>query len=229
MGRFTGHASEKWGKYVDVRTNMPELLVRQLQRTSPRGTVLLGSVTDAYQPLEERFCITRRLLEALRAAPHLAVSILTKSSLVTRDIDILKQLPHVSVGLTITTLSATAQHRLEPCASAPEARLDALRQLRTAGISTYAFVGPIVPLVTEIGSIVRAVAPVIDELWGEALNLRGADKDALSNALKDLLGEERARESTLLARSASYWDAIEVDFRENAERAHLPQPRFFRH
>lgn len=229
MGRFTGHATEQWGRYVDARTNMPELLVRELAGKTRKGSVLLGSVTDAYQPIEERFQITRRIIEALLAAPDLSVSILTKSSLVTRDIDLLSRLPHVSVGLTVTSLTESVQRRLEPGASSPSERIDALRQLHTAGISTYVFVGPIVPLLTEVGPIIAAVAPFVDEVWGEALNMRGADKEAMSEALRDLLGEERAKHSSALQRSTAYWDATESELREASERAHLPEPRFFRH
>jgi pyruvate-formate lyase-activating enzyme len=67
MKRFTGHAGEKWGSFLDVRVNMPEVLRKEL-RKKHTGTVLFGSVTDAYNPMEKRYEITRKCLEAIAAS-----------------------------------------------------------------------------------------------------------------------------------------------------------------
>ncbi len=100
MKRFTGH-SEPWGDFVDVKANVAHVLRRQLKRVR-EGTLLIGTVTDPYQPLEKRYRLTRDCLSALVPTP-LEVHILTRSPLVVRDTDILRQLSHVEVGLSITT------------------------------------------------------------------------------------------------------------------------------
>ncbi len=95
MKRFTGHG-EKWGAFVDVRVNAAGRLAREVRRARP-GQVLLASVTDAYQPPEEKHRLTRACLEVLVGAGW-PVSIPTKSALVRRDLDLLRQLRPVSDG-----------------------------------------------------------------------------------------------------------------------------------
>jgi DNA repair photolyase len=143
--------SEGWGEYVDVKVNAPEVLERDIRQLNPgeRGTVLLSSVCDPYQPEEARYRLTRRLLAILlnRGFP---VSILTKSGLVTRDIDILKGFGDIEAGLTITGLSEPDSRLLEPRASPHRERISALKRLKEAGIPTYAFIGPILPGLTDL-------------------------------------------------------------------------------
>jgi DNA repair photolyase len=143
LQRFTGH-TEPWGSFVDARVNAAEALERQLGRAKP-GAVMLSSVTDAYQPAEARYRLTRRCLEALlqRGFP---VDILTKSPLVLRDLDLLEGAEGVSVGLTVTTDDDRVRQAFEPGAPSIQARLEALRELRRRGVPTYAFVGPILPM-----------------------------------------------------------------------------------
>ena len=103
MKRFTGH-TEKWGKFIDVKINAPEVLEKELSRSPEKGTVLLGSVTDAYQPIERKYKITRAILEIL-LKHHFPISILTKSDLVVRDIDLLKKLMLMQKRQTILKIS----------------------------------------------------------------------------------------------------------------------------
>jgi len=136
----------KWGEFVDVKTNAPEVLEKELKKVSS-GTIFLSSVTDCYQPLERKYEITRRILEKLKGT-KLSVSILTKSSLVLRDLDLLRQMD-CEVGLTITTLNDSIRKIFEPNASPIEERLNALRQLKDAGIRTYIFFGPMLPYISD--------------------------------------------------------------------------------
>ena len=102
MKRFTGH-KEEWGQFVDARINAPQVLARQLRRAQP-GSVTLGTVTDAYQPLERQYRLTRGCLQALASYERFATTVLTKGALVLRDLDVLQQMVDVEVGFTITTL-----------------------------------------------------------------------------------------------------------------------------
>ena len=130
---------ESWGSYVDVKVNAAERLRAQLRR-SRQGTVLISSVTDPYQPIEAEFGITRSCLLLLTCA-HLHVSILTKSDLVCRDVDVLKDLPAIEVGLTITPPSDALSQLLEEGAPPTSTRLGALAAFGGGWPGTVGFCG----------------------------------------------------------------------------------------
>ncbi|HUW65228.1 MAG TPA: radical SAM protein [Spirochaetia bacterium] len=136
-------SGEKWGSFVEARTNFVERLAAQVRRPK-RGTVLLSSVTDAYQVAEERYGLTARCLTVLGFS-DLRVSILTKSDLVLRDLALLRSLPEAVVGFSITTVDDDLAVLLEPGAPPPSRRLAALRSLARAGIRTWVFVAPVIP------------------------------------------------------------------------------------
>jgi DNA repair photolyase len=146
MQRYSGH-DEPWGSFVDLKVNAPQVLIRQLRRI-PRASLFMSSVTDPYQPPEQRSRITRRILEILAPLSH-SLSIHTKSSLVERDICILREFRDVSVTFTIVTGDEDAVRCIEPRAPTVAERIRALEQLSHAGIATSVFIGPIIPFVTE--------------------------------------------------------------------------------
>jgi len=111
MKRVTSHL-EPWGEFVDVKVNAPEVLRRQLRRAR-KGSILIGTVTDPYQPAEKHYRITRGCLEALLEY-QFSVNILTRSSLLARDIDLFKRFYDISVGLSITTDREDIRRIFEP-------------------------------------------------------------------------------------------------------------------
>jgi DNA repair photolyase len=137
---------------IMVKTNAPELLRAELE--SPRWnpqTLVMSGVTDPYQPIERKLCITRGCLEVLAKFRN-PVAIITKNRLVTRDVDLLRNLAAhdaVAVNISVTSLDSNLQRVLEPRTSSPQARLDAIRQLRSAGIPTGVMVAPIIPGLTD--------------------------------------------------------------------------------
>jgi DNA repair photolyase len=143
-----------------AKSNAPELLRAELSaRNYQPRTIALGANTDAYQPIERERCITRRILEVLSEFNH-PVGIVTKSALVTRDIDILGPMAKkglVKVALSITTLDAKLSRAMEPRAATPMKRLEAIEQLSAAGIPTVVMVAPIIPAVndSEIEAILK--------------------------------------------------------------------------
>jgi DNA repair photolyase len=143
MKRFTGHR-EPWGEFVDVKINAPLVLEKQLKRAQ-KGSILISTVTDPYQPLEKKYGLTRQCLERLLAV-QFPVDILTRSPLVTRDLDLLKRFANVTVGLSMGTDKEEIKKMLEPHAPSLSARLEALAILHRQGIRTYAFIGPLLPL-----------------------------------------------------------------------------------
>ncbi len=148
MRRFTGH-NEQWGHFLDVKINAPEVLARELAKNPKRGEILLGSVTDAYQPVERKYRLARTILKIL-VSYDFPVSILTKSDLVVRDLDLFKQFSKCEVGLTVTTTDQETARSFEPYASMPQQRIEALETLHRSGITTYAFIGPILPKLTDL-------------------------------------------------------------------------------
>ena len=113
-----------------------------------RGRVLLSNVTDPYQPIEETYELTKKMLKTLVRHPC-PVSILTKSSLVLRDLDLLRRFHDCEVGFTITTLNDDIKRCFESNASPTEERLNTLKVLHDGGVSTFAFSGPLLPFLVE--------------------------------------------------------------------------------
>jgi len=112
---------------------------------------VLGAVTDPYQPIERRLMITRQVLEVLHACHH-PVAVTTKSALVLRDLDLLGAMAAdrcAAVQISIATPDADLARRLEPHAAAPKRRLEAVRALAQAGISTGVLVSPLIPGLTD--------------------------------------------------------------------------------
>ncbi len=189
MKRFSGH-SEAWGDFVDVKTNAAEVLRRQLRRIRG-GTLLIGTVTDPYQPLEKRYCMTRECLSAL-VPSSLEVHILTRSPLIVRDTDILRELSHVEVGLSITTNREDMKEVFEPRAPSIASRVDALKTLHDAGLRTYAFVGPLLPM--DPRTLASMIEGAADEVLIDRLNYAGRVAGLLrSSGLAPLMTMHRVR------------------------------------
>ena len=142
MRRYSGH-SEPWGEFVDVKINAPALLAKQIVKAK-RGTIWFASVCDPYQPLEERYGLTRRCLEVL-VGRDFPVEIQTKSARVRRDLDIIRRIPDVEVGFTIATDDEAIAGMFELRASPVGERIEVLREFKAAGVSTFAFAGPLLP------------------------------------------------------------------------------------
>ena len=157
-----------------MKPDAPELLERELSaRNYTPKTIAIGTNTDPYQPIERRYAIMRRILEVLERAGH-PVGIVTKSNLVTRDIDILSRMASrklVRVGISVTSLDAKLARVMEPRAPTPARRLEALRELASAGIPTTVMAAPIIPAINdaEIERILEAAAACGVEAAGYVL------------------------------------------------------------
>jgi DNA repair photolyase len=134
----------RWGSYVALKRNLPNLLAKELKRKEPRP-VFLSSATDPYQPVEAAARITRRCLELLLQAGW-PVRILTRNPLILRDLDILTRFDDIEVGMSVPTLDEAARRIVEPGAPPVAARLRALRALADAGLRPTANLAPCYPL-----------------------------------------------------------------------------------
>src|SRR5437868_9439443 len=144
---------------IFVKKNAPEILSRTLRFGSDRHlklldgeSIVIGTATDPYQPAERRYRVTRGLLEVLSEHPGLSVCIITKSPLITRDIDLLSRINRISdlsVHISLITLNRDPARRIEPRAPTPESRVRALSRLRDAGIEAGISFMPVPPGITD--------------------------------------------------------------------------------
>ncbi|MEO7040909.1 MAG: radical SAM protein [Gemmatimonadaceae bacterium] len=157
---------------IFVKRDAPDILARALRTGGERylglihgDTILIGSATDPYQPAERRFRVTRRILEVLAEHPGLKIVIITKSPLITRDVDLLGRIARhsdVRVQISLITVDRELARRIEPRSPTPHARLVALARLRDAGIETGVNCMPVLPGITDdpeaLDELVRQVA-----------------------------------------------------------------------
>ena len=179
MKRFTGH-TEPWGTFLDVK-HWREIKNSQKYRGQ---RVVIGSVTDGYLPQEEQFQNTRKLLEQLKDSGA-EIIICTKSDLVVRDIDLLREMGKVTVSWSINTLDEEFRADMDKAVSI-ERRLAAMKQVYDAGIRTVCFISPVFPGITDFEAIFQRAKDQCDLVWLENLNLRGGFKQEIL----DYIGEK---------------------------------------
>lgn len=194
--RLLGLADVPWGSYVDVRINAPAVLATELAaRPDPHRPIkLCPIVSDPYQAIERQRRLTRACLEVLRdAEPSPPVMLLTRSAHVLDDVALLASLERVFVAFSIPTIDDAVRQHFEPRGAPIDERLEALRALRDAGVSTCAVVQPILPgsidaLAEALAEVVGAVS--IDVLRGE--EGAAADFDAHTESREDAWQRARA-------------------------------------
>ena len=136
---------QEWGKSIKPKINIPRILSKEL-KTTKRGLVGISTVTDPYQPLEKKYHLTRYCLEQLRKHDF-PINILTKSTLIKKDIDIIEEFSECAVGMTIPSLNQDEIEILEPFTPPVQKRLETLTKFSKKGIYTYIFFGPIYPTI----------------------------------------------------------------------------------
>jgi DNA repair photolyase len=190
--RFSGH-SEPWGKFVDIRINASDLLQIEIKRKK-RASVWISGLCDPYQPLEAEYKITRKCLEIL-VDNNWPVVIQTRSSLVLRDIDIIKRAEDFEVGLTVTTSDDEIRKLFEPDAPPIKERLTTLDELHRSGIRTYAMIAPILP---GAETLPYTLEGKVDHIIVDRMNYHYADwvykKYGLEDKLSDDFFQKTSRE-----------------------------------
>lgn len=196
MQRFSEH-SGPWGSFIEVK-DWPELdPIKERPRLAGKS-ILIGSVTDPYLPEEAEFKRTRTLLQQLLkiAQPDgllsassllpdsdllpdeegFSLTLITKSDLVKRDLDLLKQFPQVRVVFSINTVDEALKAQLDAAPSIAR-RLAALQACYEAGLTTVCFIAPIMPGLTDVAAVIHAVRPYCHEIWLDSLNLHPSCKE----------------------------------------------------
>ncbi len=199
MQRFHPHA-EPWGQFVDVKVNAVEVLQRQLRRAR-RGEVFLSSVCDGWQPIEAERTLSRQCCQLL-VQNGFRVSVLTKSALVLRDLDIFTG-HRARIGVTVTTLDERLRELWEPGASRVEDRLRVIEAAHRRGLETSIMFGPLLPFLADDQASIealfqRATDLAVDVMWVDALNLRSGVWPAVLALLREKFPELRASYGRLL-------------------------------
>jgi DNA repair photolyase len=146
---------------IYAKAAAPEILRRELQKVDRADRIALGTATDPYQPAERRFERTRHILEVFAGEKGRHLSITTKSDLIARDLDLLREVARrnvLSINMTITTMNRRLARLMEPRAPRPDLRLAALRTLTGAGLTAGVFPNPIMPMITDSEEALDAVA-----------------------------------------------------------------------
>ena len=215
MKRFTGH-TEDWGTFMDVK----EWPANTNPRKYAGQKVIVGTVTDGYNPLEEKFGKTRLLLEQLKDSGA-DILICTKSDLVLRDLDLLQEINQrnqLTVSWSVNTLDENFKNDMDAAVSI-ERRLAAMKQVYDAGIRTVCFISPVFPGITDIEAIFERAKDQCDLVWLENLNLRGGFRKTIMDYIAAKYPHLMPLYEEIYGkRNRGYFEALEKKAEEMAHR-----------
>ena len=207
MKRFSNH-TEPWGEFVDVK-HWPE--IKKPEKYAGKE-LFIGSVTDPYQPLEEKCGRTRTLLEQMQGS-GCKISIATKSDLILRDLDLIKSFPDARVSWSINTLDENFQKDMDNAVSI-ERRLNAMKEFYNAGVRTTCFISPIFPGITDVPAIIHRAKEQCNLVWLENLNLRGGYKTVIMDYIADkYLHLMPLYEAIYNNKDRSYWASLDEEMK----------------
>jgi len=223
MKRFTGH-SEEWGTFIDIKHCDNQISVKKLTNKS----VFLSSVTDCYNQFEEKYCITRKILQQLISI-DCELGISTKSKLILRDLDLLKQCKNLKVSMSINTLDEDFKNDMDNASSIAD-RLNTLKELHNEGIYTVLFMSPIFPGITNFKEIIESSKSFVDEYWFENLNLRGSYKQSILSYIHrrfpDLIS---LYESIYMKGNKDYWVDLSIEIENYCKNNSINHINYFYH
>ena len=221
------HQGERWGSFVDVKKNAAECLRREAPK-KPVGTVLFSSVTDPYQPVERRFRATRSLLKILRDYPF-PVEILTKSSLVQRDLDVISEIDEAEIGMTVTFWNDETRRVFEPGASPTQERIETLALFNDAGLPTYAFLGPLIPYLGEedMELLLNSLADKVSRVLVDRLNIKAGNWGMIKETLERNYPDKLADIQEASMEPSSYYEALRRKIRNQIGKRAMPAEILF--
>lgn len=223
MKRFTGH-TEEWGTFIDIKQCDNKINTKKIENK----TVFLSSVTDCYNEFEEKYEKTRRILEKL-VDVNCTLNISTKSKLILRDLDLLKQMKDLTVSMSINTLDESFRKDMDNASSIRD-RLDTLKELHSNGIRTVLFMSPIFPYITDFKEIIEESKEYIDEYWFENLNLRGRYKTTILSYIQEKYPNlVEQYEKIYVKGNKEYWQELSRDIQEYCEKNNVKYTNFFYH
>lgn len=185
---------------VRAKENAIDIITKDLKSKKKKGVIMTGSMSDPYNPFEEELCLTRKALEQINLY-NFGVAIATKSSLITRDIDILKKISEhspVLIKMTITTFDDTLCKKIEPNVSVSSERFKAIKELSDSGIYTGILLMPILPFINDNEENIKNIVKKAYECgakfiysFGFGVTLRGNQRDYYYNKLREIFENEK--------------------------------------
>lgn len=223
MKRFTGH-KEEWGTFLDIKRCSKKIDTNKIKGKN----VFLSSVTDCYNHYEEEYQLTRNILKQL-VNVDCYLNISTKSKLILRDLDLLKQMKHLKVSMSINTLNEDLKNDMDNASSIND-RMETLKELHNNGIYTVLFMSPIFPYITEWKEIIELTKDYIDEYWFENLNLRGSYKSTIMNYIKDNYNDLYNKYIEIYdKKDKSYWTNLANEINEYCKNNNINFINYFYH
>ncbi len=226
MKRFTNH-KEPWGKFLDVKINAIDLVPKDTTKFKGKS-IGISSVTDAYQPIERKYKLMRGILKKLvPLEPNLWI--LTKSDLIIRDIDLISQFKNCIAGVSLSILDDKIKKEVEPLSSSAEKRIEAVKELKKAGIRTEIFISPIFPYLTDWKGIVEKTKDFVDEFWFENLNLYPNLQYNIFQWLKNYHPELVKKYKEIYFTKNDYWEKVEKEIKDYGKKNNLNFKIYFHH
>lgn len=223
MKRFTGH-QEAWGDFIEIKRCDKKINLKKIVGKS----VFLSSVTDCYNEYEEKYAITRSILEQL-VKSDCKLSISTKSKLILRDIDLLKKIKDVTVCMSVNTLDESFKDDMDKASSIKD-RLETLKELHENRIYTVLFMSPIFPYITKWKEIIEISKDYVDEFWFENLNLRGSYKYSILNYIKEKYNDLFCKYIDIYENKNNYyWNDLSKKIEEYCVNNNIKYTNFFYH
>lgn len=202
-----------WGDFLYVKKNCPELLEKELEKAKA-GHIWIASVTDCYCPIEEKYKLTRRILETISKSKYkdkFTIEILTKSALVERDFDLLKKM-NVELGCSINTLDSEVSKIIEPFASPPKLRIETLKKAKYRGIKVYGFISPVLPGITNLEELFKELK-FCSYFYIELLNTRRYILDKFMPVIKENFPDKLKDFEFAIKNPRRYYYEIEKEVR----------------
>jgi len=206
--------SEKWGEFVFAKGNCPELLEKEVVKNKP-GHIWMSSVCDCYMPQEEKFKLTRRILEILiKSKSKFSIEILTKSALVRRDFDLLKKL-NVELGMSVNNTDEKTAKIIEPFASSPEERIKTLMLAKEQGIKTFGFISPVLPGISDLEAVFSKLKKAgVSYVWVELFNMRKSAVDKMLPVYKKYFPSKLAEFEQAFDNQGTWHEKMRREVRE---------------
>jgi DNA repair photolyase len=203
-------AETDWSTEILVHRDITAQLTKELHGIAPQ-TIYMGYHTDPYQPCERESRQTRSVLELLLGMGFSA-SILTKSDLLLRDLELLQQMPDAQVSVSVAFDNDGVRRLFEGNTVPTRDRVAALRRVGKAGVRTGAMVCPVIPQITDVKPVIASVKPIADTIWVFGLSIQNRDSLSWRN-VNDILnqhfpGSLRFVEETVFSRDAPFWTEL---------------------
>jgi DNA repair photolyase len=225
MRRFSRHG-EEWGDFTDIKMNAADLIPRKKEKYAGKN-IIIGSVCDPYQPAEAEYNITGQILKKL-AFFDSNFTIITKSDLIKRDIDLLKQFQNITVAFSLAYFDDKIRKELEPGAPSVENRISALKALYDSNIRTVLFISPLLPKLSDWQKLINRTRTFTDEYWFENLKIYSSVKNNIYGFLNKEYPELIDEYKDIYSNGRSYWRELENEIRSFCDLERIEYKIYFK-